>query len=146
MATVTLPRILDKKSGSGAAFKRRTGAAPKRSVRDYTYTTIQDCGADTATQSAYVLRGAAGNYNEDLCGNLYDGRLEYVEDVHTVVDGLAMDGHVYNGTDAYGSYGYFFTAAEVAQLGSHVVLIAAPHAAGQPYVADGGWLATRTSP
>lgn len=146
MATTTMPKILAREAGKGTDLKRRKGSEPRRSARDYTYTTTEDCGDGTSTRSVYILRGDTGTYHEDFCGGVFSGTLEFVEDVGLDLDGLVIRGHVYNGTDESGTYGYLFSAEEVAEIGSHVVLAGGPHEAGQGYVPEAGWLATRTSP
>ena len=141
-----LPSRLVKTTAQGLGLKRERGHGLSRSNRDFTYTVINDCEDGSTAEFVYKLRGNAGSYREDWCGSLLEGVLSYIEDIVFEAEGLSIPGHVYNGTDDAGVWGYFFSAAQVPELGAFLVLIGDEHVAGQPFNAFMALLATRTSP
>ncbi|TFI56326.1 hypothetical protein E2493_18665 [Sphingomonas parva] len=126
--------------------KQQMGRSRAAGQRDFTYTVAIDCGDGNTAQFVYILRGDAGSYREDWCGDVLNGVLSYVEDIVFEADGLTIPGFVYNGVDDFGTWGYFFSTDEVPELGAFLVMYGDEHVAGQPFNPAGMFLATRTSP
>lgn len=145
MATKELPKLFAARGGAIGDAKR--SKARTATARDFTYTALVDCGDGVTTKCAYILRGNAGRYSEDLCGGLYEGSLAFVGELDVDLGGgLVIRGWAYNGTDDSGVYGYFFSRDVVPEVEAFVVLLGAEHVQGQDYAPEAGLLATRTAP
>lgn len=145
----TKDRIATRIRGSRLdTFLKKRARGTGGGARNYTYRVeVTECPG-APSYLTYVLRGDAGSYAEDFCGEVLPGTLTYVTDITITYEGFELTGEVYNGVDSIGEWGYFFGTDDLTGAGEYLVMLAGAYQQGDPpqWEPESGALATRTEP